>query len=71
MNIFRNLVFWFIALLVVLVIGFWKTYFSVLFQNMHITHHFHGIAMLLWVLLLINQGLAGPHAQAGSAQADW
>lgn len=55
MKIFRNVVFWFIALLAILVVGFWKTYFSVLFQNMHPTHHFHGIAMLLWVLLLINQ----------------
>lgn len=55
MNIFRNLSFWFIALLVVLVVGFWETYFSVLFQDMHPSHHFHGITMLLWVLLLISQ----------------
>lgn len=55
MNIFRNLWFWFIALLVVQVVGFWNTYFSVLLQDIHLTHHFHGITMLLWVLLLIGQ----------------
>lgn len=55
MHAFRNVVFWFILLLVVLVAGFWKTYFSVFFQDMHPTHHFHGLTMLLWVLLLITQ----------------
>lgn len=55
MQAFRNVVFWFILLLVVLVAGFWKTYFSVFFQDMHPTHHFHGLTMLLWVLLLITQ----------------
>lgn len=55
MQIFRNAVFWFIALLVILVAGFWKSYFSVMFQGMHVLHHFHGLTMLLWVLLLINQ----------------
>lgn len=52
---FRNVVFGFIAVLVVLVAGFWESYFSVLFQGMHPTHHFHGITMLAWVLLLITQ----------------
>lgn len=52
---FRSAVFGFLALLVVLVAGFWKTYFAVLFQGLDRTHHFHGIVMLAWVLLLINQ----------------
>lgn len=51
----KNAVFGFVALLIVLVAGFWKTYFSVLFQGLDRTHHFHGIVMLAWVLLLINQ----------------
>jgi hypothetical protein len=55
LDAFRNVVFWFLALLVILVAGFWNSYFSVIFQPMHATHHFHGIAMLAWVLLLITQ----------------
>lgn len=51
----RTAVFWFIGLLILVVAGFWKTYFSVFFQGMDRAHHFHGIAMLVWVLLLINQ----------------
>ncbi len=54
-DVFRNTVFWFVALLVVLVAGFWESYFSTLFQGVHITHHFHGVTMLAWVLLLITQ----------------
>lgn len=55
MHAFRNVVFGFVVLLVILVAGFWKTYFSVFFQGMHATHHFHGLTMLMWVLLLITQ----------------
>lgn len=51
----RTAVFWFVGLLILVVAGFWKTYFSVFFQGMDRAHHFHGIAMLVWVLLLINQ----------------
>jgi uncharacterized membrane protein YozB (DUF420 family) len=53
--IFRNLVFWFMGLLVILVAGFWKTYFSVIFDGPHPAHHLHGMVMTLWVLLLISQ----------------
>ncbi|HSK19235.1 MAG TPA: hypothetical protein VK912_08845 [Longimicrobiales bacterium] len=53
---YRNAIYWFALLLVVLVAGFWRSYFSVLGQgSLHITHHVHGLAMLLWVLLLIVQ----------------
>lgn len=56
MPLFRNAFYWFIALLVVLVIGFWKSYFAKLGTGeVHWTHHFHAIAMLAWVLLLISQ----------------
>lgn len=51
----QTAVFWFVALLVISVAGFWKTYFSVLFQGLDWVHHLHGVAMLAWVLLLINQ----------------
>jgi hypothetical protein len=51
----NSAVFWFAGLLVVLVIGFWQSYFSVFFGDMHGAHHAHGLAMLAWVLLLIHQ----------------
>lgn len=52
----RSAVFWFLGLLFILIVGFWKTYFSVIFDGPDRAHHFHGLAMLAWVLLLINQG---------------
>jgi len=51
----RTAVFWFIALLVILVAGFWNSYFSIFFDGPARAHHFHGLSMLAWVLLLINQ----------------
>ena len=51
----KTAVFWFIGLLAVLVLGFWKSYFAVFFDGMHGAHHAHGLAMLAWVLLLIHQ----------------
>jgi len=53
--IFKNAVFYFVALLLVLIGGFWKSYFSVLDSDISLAQHFHGISMLLWVLLLISQ----------------
>ncbi len=56
MSLYRSAFYWFILLLVVEVVGFWRTYFSQLFSdNLHITHHFHAVSMLLWVLLLTTQ----------------
>ena len=56
MPLFRNAYIWFIGLLIILVLGFWKSYFSQLGQGtVHWTHHFHGIAMLAWLFLLITQ----------------
>jgi len=51
----KSAVFWFIGLLAILLIGFWKSYFSIILSGPDSTHHFHGLAMLAWVLLLINQ----------------
>ena len=55
MSLYKNAYYWFIGLLVLLLIGFWKSYFSVLNNVGHITHHIHGIAMLSWIFLLIAQ----------------
>ena len=51
----KTAVFWFIGLLAVLVLGFWRSYFSVIFGDVHPTHHAHSFAMVGWVLLLIHQ----------------
>lgn len=51
----KSAVFWFAGLLLVLLVGFWRSYFSVIFGEMHPTHHLHSAAMLGWVLLLIHQ----------------
>lgn len=55
MTLYRNAFHWFIALLMILVIGFWPSYFSRITEPMHHTLHLHAIAMLAWMLLLIAQ----------------
>ncbi len=53
---YRNAVYGFALLLVVELIGFWRSYFSKLTApDVTFEQHFHGIAMLLWVLMLIAQ----------------
>ena len=54
MALYKNAFYWLIALLVLLLIGFWQSYFSQVGEA-HLTHHFHAISMLCWVLLLITQ----------------
>ena len=55
MSLFRNAFYWFILLALILIAGFWQSYFSRLGEVEHITHHFHAIAMLGWLALLIIQ----------------
>ncbi|NND44566.1 MAG: hypothetical protein HKN58_04530 [Xanthomonadales bacterium] len=55
MKLFRNAFYWFIGLAIVLVLGFWNSYFSKLGEVGHFTHHLHALAMLGWVLVLITQ----------------
>ena len=55
MTLYRNAFYWMIALLAILLVGFWPSYFSRLTEPMHVTLHLHSIAMLAWVLLLIAQ----------------
>ena len=52
--IHRNSVFGFLALAVLVLVGFWQTYFSQLGEA-PIHAHAHGTAMSLWCLLLIAQ----------------
>ena len=55
MTLYKNAFYWFVGLLVILIVGFWESYFSKLPNAGHITHHAHGIVMLSWVSLLIVQ----------------
>ncbi|MDZ7670909.1 MAG: hypothetical protein U5Q16_16350 [Gammaproteobacteria bacterium] len=53
-GIYHNAVFYFIALLIGVFLGFWPTYFAVFGQAPgHV--HFHGLTMLAWCGLLIAQ----------------
>ncbi len=52
---YRNAVFYFLGLLLILVGGFWSSYFSKLGGDISFGQHFHAISMLLWMFLLIAQ----------------
>ena len=54
---YRNLVFFFFGIAVVIFIGFFKTYFGLFpsFAGVKTFHHFHASLLLLWLLLLIVQ----------------
>lgn len=47
--------YYFIALLLLVFIGFWDSYFSILFSGISKYTHFHAITMLLWITILITQ----------------
>lgn len=53
-GIYPNLVFYLIALLAGVLLGFWPTYFAI-FGETPGRVHFHGLTMLLWCALLITQ----------------
>lgn len=52
---YANASFWFAGLLVLLVLGFWPTYFSPAAPGSTFGQHFHSVIMLGWILLLIVQ----------------
>jgi hypothetical protein len=52
---FKQAIFYFVALFIIVIIGFWKSYFSQLFGDISFAQHFHAIIMSLWCLLLISQ----------------
>lgn len=51
---YRNAVYWFVLLLIIIVAGFWPSYFAQL-GGAGLHHHLHAVPMLAWVLLLIVQ----------------
>lgn len=54
MNLHRNAIYLFSALLLVVFAGFWRTYFSML-GEVRTSYHVHGIIMLLWSVMIIGQ----------------
>ena len=50
----RNAVYLFSVLLLVIIAGFWKTYFSILGEA-RASYHFHAVIMLLWSAMIIAQ----------------
>lgn len=51
----RNSVFFFAALAIFAIAGFWPSYFARVSEEKNFHVHLHGAAMSLWVLLLISQ----------------
>jgi len=47
--------FWFTGLLVLLILGFWPSYFSPVAASATFGQHFHAVIMMGWVLMLIVQ----------------
>ncbi len=52
---YRNAPYWFAALCVLAILGFWPSYFSPGAPKATFGQHFHAVAMLIWVLMLIVQ----------------
>jgi hypothetical protein len=54
-NLFQKSYLYFIAFFLLVLTGFWFTYFSKLFEQENYRMHAHGIALILWCLMLIAQ----------------
>jgi hypothetical protein len=54
-DIYRNLGYWFLLLLVLVFAGFYPTYFSVFLQPKALIIHVHFALMALWIAILIAQ----------------
>ncbi|MGZ8551600.1 MAG: hypothetical protein ACXWV2_13100 [Chitinophagaceae bacterium] len=54
-NIYHNLGYWFLSLIVLVFAGFYTTYFSVFFQPRPAVIHIHFTLMALWIAMLITQ----------------
>jgi hypothetical protein len=56
---YHNLVYLFAAIFLIVIIGFYRTYFGLFpkFENVSSVIHFHAIALMLWSFLIIAQPL--------------
>lgn len=53
--VYKNAPYWFAALFVLSILGFWPSYFSPTAAKATFGQHFHAVAMLIWVAMLIVQ----------------
>jgi hypothetical protein len=54
-NVYYNLGYWFLLLIVLVFVGFYTSYFSVFFQPTATIIHIHFTLMALWIAMLIAQ----------------
>src|SRR5688500_3805622 len=54
-NIYHNLGYWFLLLIVLVFAGFYTSYFTTLFDNHPPIIHIHFTLMMLWIAMLIAQ----------------
>ena len=54
-NVYYNLGYWFLLLIVLVFMGFYTSYFSVFFQPKAAIIHIHFTLMVLWIAMLITQ----------------
>ena len=54
-NVYYNLGYWFLLLIVLVFVGFYTSYFSVFFQPKVSAIHIHFTLMVLWIAMLITQ----------------
>ena len=54
-EMFSRIGYYFIGLLILVILGFWQSYFSKPFTDIDSYTHFHAMTMLLWIGMLIAQ----------------
>ncbi len=54
-NVYNNLGYWFMGSLVLVFLGFYRSYFQVLFEPQQTIIHFHFLLMIIWIGMLIVQ----------------
>ena len=54
-NVYYNLGYWFLLLIVLVIAGFYTSYFTVFFQPHATIIHIHFTLMTLWIAMLITQ----------------
>jgi hypothetical protein len=58
-KVYKNIVYLFIVFSIIILVGFYKTYFAKFpdFEGLKVIHHIHGFTLALWLTLLIAQPL--------------
>lgn len=54
-NLYNNLGYWFLPFIALVIIGFYPTYFGIIFRPMPSIIHVHFTFMIMWVMMVITQ----------------